>query len=186
MNDEEIINLYFSRNQNAIVQTNAKYGSYCRKIAGQLLGDSRDAEEIVNDVWMKAWASIPPNRPVVLKLYLAKITRNLAFSRYRREAAQKRGNGEIDRALDELGDCVSSSQSIDDELNKAELTAAIQNLLQTLPERQRGIFIRRYFFVETTGQIADRYGIKESNVLMILARVRKKLKTHLIQEGYFL
>ena len=186
MNDEEIINLYFSRNQNAIVETDAKYGSYCRQIAGRILDDPRDTEETVNDTWMKAWAAIPPNRPTVLKLYLAKITRNLAFTRYRHETAKKRGEGEMERTLDELDDCISSNQSIDDELNKAELTASIQRLLQTLPEQQRGIFIRRYFFVETTGQIAQHYGMKESNVLMILTRVRKKLKTHLIKEGYYL
>ena len=186
MNDEEIINLYFSRNQNAIVETDAKYGSYCRQIAGRILDDPRDTEETVNDTWMKAWAAIPPNRPTVLKLYLAKITRNLAFTRYRHETAKKRGEGEMERTLDELDDCISSNQSIDDELNKAELTASIQRLLQTFPEQHRSIFIRRYFFVETTGQIAHRYGMKESNVLMILARVRKKLKTHLIKEGYYL
>ena len=114
--------LYFSRNQNAIVETDAKYGNYCRQIAGRILGDSRDTEETVNDTWLKAWASIPPNRPTVLKLYLAKITRNLAFTRYRYETAQKRGKGEIEHTLDELDDCISSNQSIDDELNKAELT----------------------------------------------------------------
>lgn len=186
MNDEDIINLYFSRNQNAILETDAKYGNYCRQIAGRILGDPRDTEETVNDAWMKVWASIPPNRPTVLKLYLAKITRNLAFTRYRHETAYKRGKGEMERTLDELDDCMGSNQSIDDELNKAELTASIQRLLQTLPEQQRGIFIRRYFFVETTGQIAQHYGMKESNVHMILTRVRKKLKTHLIKEGYFL
>ena len=186
MNDEEIINLYFSRNQNAIVETDVKYGSYCREIAGRILADPRDAEETVNDTWMKAWAAIPPNRPTVLKLYLAKITRNLAFTRYRHETAKKRGKGEMERTLDELDDCISSNQSIDDELNKAELTVSIQRLLRTLPEQHRFVFIRRYFFVETTGQIAHRYGMKESNVLMILARVRKKLKTHLIKEGYYL
>lgn len=186
MNDEEIIDLYFARNQNAIVQTDAKYGSYCRQIAGKILDDPRDTEETVNDTWMKAWTSIPPNRPNVLKLYLARITRNLAFTRYRRETAQKRGKGEMERTLEELDRCIGSNQSIDDELNKAELTASIQRLLLTLPEQHRYIFIRRYFFVETTGQIARRYGMKESNVLMILTRVRKKLKTHLIKEGYFL
>lgn len=186
MSDEEIIELYFSRNQNAIAQTNAKYGSYCRQIAGRILNDPRDVEETINDTWMKAWASIPPSRPSVLKLYLSKITRNLALTRYRCETAQKRGKGEMKRALDELDECISSNRSIDDALNEAELTASIQRLLQTLPEQQRGIFIRRYFFVETTGQIAHRYGIKESYVLMILTRVRKKLKTHLIKEGYFL
>ena len=186
MSDEEIIELYFARNQNAIAQTNAKYGSYCRQIAGRILNDPRDAEETINDTWMKVWASIPPSRPAVLKLYLAKVTRNLALTRYRHETAEKRGRGEMERALDELDGCISSNRSIEDELNEAELTASIQRLLQTLPELQRGIFIRRYFFVETTGQIARRYGMKESNVLMILTRVRKKLKTHLIEEGYFL
>ena len=186
MQDEDIINLYFARDQRAITETNDKYGHYCHQIAMQILGDHQDAEETVNDTWLRTWNSIPPRRPAILKLYLAKITRNLAFDRYRCQTARKRGGGEIELALEELEDCIGSNQNIDDALNKAVLTASIHRLLQTLPPRHRYIFIRRYFFVEPIEQISNRYGIRKSNVLMILTRVRKKLKAHLIKEGLFL
>ena len=186
MQDEDIINLYFSRDQRAIAETDGKYGRYCHQVAMQILGDPQDAEETVNDTWLRTWNSIPPCRPAALKLYLAKTTRNLAFDRYRSQRAQKRGGGEMEMALEELGDCIGGGQSVEDALNKAELTAAIHSFLQTLPSRHRCIFIRRYFYVESTGQISARYGIGKSNVLMILTRVRKKLKAHLIKEGLFL
>lgn len=186
MQDEDIINLYFSRDSRAIEETDSKYGRYCHQIAMQILGNPQDAEETVNDTWFRTWSSIPPCRPAVLKLYLAKMTRNLAFDRYRFQTAQKRGSGEMELALEELGDCIGSRQSVDDALNKAELTASIHRLLQTLPPRHRCVFIRRYFFVESIEQISARYGIRKSNVLMILTRVRKKLKAHLIKEGFFL
>lgn len=184
MNDEQIITLYFSRDQQAIEETDAQYGSYCHQIALGILGDPQDAQETVNDTLLRAWDSIPPNRPTALKLYLAKITRNLAFSRYRSKAAQKRGGGELEAALEELGECVSGGGCIDDVLKKAELTVSIETLLSKLPQKHRYIFIRRYFFVESISQIAQRYNMKETNVHMILCRVRKKLKEHLIKEGY--
>lgn len=185
MQDEDIINLYFARDQRAITETDAKYGHYCHQIAMQILDNPQDAEETVNDTWFRTWNSIPPCRPNILKLYLAKTTRNLAFDRYRCQNAQKRGGGEVELALDELSECLGSPQSIDDNLNSAELTASIQRLLQTLPTRHRFVFVRRYFFVEPIEQISARYGIRKANVLMILARVRKKLKAHLIKEGFF-
>jgi RNA polymerase sigma-70 factor (ECF subfamily) len=117
MNDEQIITLYVSRDQQAITETDTQYGSYCHQIALRILGSNQDAEETVNDTWLHTWDSIPPNHPSALKLYLAKITRNLAFSRYRSKAAQKRGGSEIEMALEELSECVSSTGSIDDELN---------------------------------------------------------------------
>lgn len=185
MNDEDIINLYFVRDQRAIEETDVKYGCYCQQIAMQILNDPQDVEETLNDTWLRAWKSIPPCRPADLRLYLARMTRNLAFDRYRSQTAQKRGGGEIRLALDELKECIGT-ESIDHELNKAELTAAINRLLQTLSPQHRYIFIRRYFFVEPIEQISARYGIKKTNVLMILSRVRKKLKAYLIKEGFFL
>lgn len=185
MNDEQILALYMARDQQAVVETDAAYGSYCHKIAMQILGCTEDAEEMVNDTWLRTWDSIPPNRPTVLKLYLAKITRNLAFSRYRTNTAKKRSGGELEVALEELGECVSSSTgNIDDQLNNAELTAAIQDCLASLPKQQQNIFIRRYFFVEAIPEIAHRYSMKEANVHMTLSRVRKKLKAYLKKEGY--
>lgn len=186
MNDDQILDLYFSRDERAISETNEKYGGYCMQIATRILPDRQDSEEVVSDTLFRAWDTIPPQRPRVLRLYLAKITRNLAFSRYRAQTAEKRGGGMVTLALDELADCVGSDNDPGARLDTAELTAAIQHLLQRITPRDRHIFIRRYFFLETTGQIAARYGLKESNVLMILARVRKKLKEYLIKEGLWL
>lgn len=186
MHDNQIVDLYIARDERAIGETNQKYGTYCLQVANHILSDRQDAEETVNDTWLRAWNSIPPNRPGVLKLYLAKITRNLSFSRYRAQTAQKRGGGEIMVALDELAECVGNGEDIESRLDRQELTASIQRLLKTVSLRDRNIFIRRYFFVESIADIAQRYGLKESNVLMILTRVRKKLKEHLIKEGQWI
>lgn len=186
MNDREIIALYFARDQHAIEVCAEQYGRYCHQIAGKILHDPLDCEETVNDTWMQAWNSIPPNRPTALKLYLARITRNLAFSRYRHETAAKRGGCEVEMALEELGECISAKGNVDDELNKAELVASIRGFLEGLPLQRRNIFIRRYFFLEASREIANRYDLRESNVLMILSRTRKSLKAHLTKEGYFI
>lgn len=186
MQDEQIVELYLARDERAIAETDTKYGAYCQQVADHILSDPLDAEEAVNDTWLRAWNTIPPKQPGVLRLYLAKITRNLSFSRYRARAAEKRGGGEMALALDELAGCVGTGEEIGAELDRAELTASIQRLLEKVSPRDRNIFIRRYFFVDSTAEIAQRYGLKESNVLMILTRVRKKLREHLIKEGYYL
>ena len=186
MHDAQIVELYIARDENAIRETDIKYGGYCMQLADQILTDQQDAQETVNDTWLRAWNTIPPNKPDILKLYLAKITRNLSFSKYRARTAQKRGGGEMVLALEELGDCVGTDGDLWERIAVQELTASIQGLLETLSPRDRGIFVRRYFFVDRTADIARRYDLKESNVLMILTRVRKKLKEHLIKEGYSL
>lgn len=186
MQDEEIIELYIDRDERAIHQTEEKYGGYCLELADRILKDRQDAQETVNDTWLRVWQTIPPQKPHALKLYLAKITRNVAFSRYRAQNAQKRGGGELVLALDELAECVGTDDDLMERVALQDLTASIGELLETLPLRDRGIFIRRYFYVEDTAQIARYYGMKESNVLMVLSRVRKKLKAHLIMEGYTL
>lgn len=184
MQDDQIIELYITRNEQAICETESKYGSYCMQVAGSILKNSQDAEEAVNDTWLRAWDTIPPKHPNVLRLYLAKITRNLSFSKFRAQNAEKRGGGEFTVALDELGECIGVDQDVNANLDMEELTGAIQRLLATLSARDRSIFIRRYFFVQSTAAIAEHYGLKESNVLMILTRARKKLKEYLIREGY--
>ena len=186
MQDEQIIRLYFERSEEAIRQTALKYGAYLYTIAKRILHSEEESEEAVNDTWLRAWDTIPPKRPNVLRLYLAKITRNLSFSKFRAQNAEKRGGGELTVALDELGECVGANQDVNANLDMEELTGAIQRLLATLSARDRSIFIRRYFFVQSTAAIAEHYGLKESNVLMILTRARKKLKEYLIREGYSL
>ena len=184
MDDEQIVELFVARDERAITETNAKYRAYCMQIVSQILPDRQDAEEIVNDMLLRAWAAIPTQRPAVLKLYLARIARNLAFSRVRAQNASKRGGGELVMALEELGDCFATTDDPAAELDARELTDAIQQFLDTVSIRDRNIFIRRYFFVDSVSAIATRYGLRESNIHMILMRVRKKLKVYLIKEGF--
>lgn len=183
MDDEKIIELYVARDERAISETDVKYGRYCGSLAKQILSDPLDAEEVVSDTWLRAWGSIPPTRPGVLKLFLAKIVRNLSFSRWRALTAQKRGGGEIALALEELGECAGIDGDPGRELEARELADQIGRFLETVPKRDRDIFLRRYFFLDTVTQIAQWAGIKESNVHMILSRVRRRLKEHLTKEG---
>ena len=184
MEDSQILDLYFVRDQQAVVETDRKYGPYCVTLANSILHNEQDAEEMVSDTYWKAWTSIPPKKPVVLKMFLAKITRNLSFTRWRSCNAQKRGGGELELVLEELEGCIAAPGSIEDRLTARELVKAIRSFLNTLPAREQDIFLRRYFFVEDTDTIAQRYGMNPSTVLRTLSRTREKLKTYLTQEGY--
>lgn len=184
MEDQKIIELYFVRDEQAVVQTQRKYGSYCMSVAGAILDDPADAEETVNDTWLRAWNSIPPQRPKVLKLFLARITRNLALNTYRERNAQKRGGGETALALEELAECIPARGDVQDALDARELGRVIQKFLETQPKRERSIFLQRYFSVEPISAIAVRHGITEVNARKILTRVRNKLRNHLTKEGY--
>ena len=184
MDDKVILDLYFARNEEAITETERKYGCYCYSVANRILNSNEDSEETVSDTLWQAWNSIPPQRPNFLKLFLARITRNLAFSRWRKLSAMKRGGGETELVLEELVGCIPGSEQIDDALNAKELAQCIRSFLDTLPEREQDIFLLRYFFVVDVDSIAVRYGIRRTNVNLILSRTRSKLKTYLTQEGY--
>lgn len=185
MEDNELLRLYLTRNELAIEATEAAYGAYCHAIACRILGSEEDAEETVNDTWLRAWNSIPPQQPRSFRAYLAKLTRNLAFDRCRRQTAEKRGGSGLCAALDELDQCLSSGETAESALDAKELRASIERFLDTLSSREEEIFLRRYFYIEEIADIGPRLGLKESNVLTILSRTRKKLKTHLTKEGYF-
>ncbi len=184
MEDEAIIKLYFARDERAVQETDKKYGGYCFSLANGILHNDQDAEETVSDTYLKAWQAIPPKKPQVLKLFLAKITRNLAFTRWRRYTADKRGGGEMALVLEELEGCIAASGAVDDKLNARELVLTIRSFLNTLPPREQDIFLRRYFFVEESEVIAKRYGMKKATVQRTLSRTREKLKTYLTKEGY--
>lgn len=184
MDDTKILDLYFARNEQAIRETERKYGAYCFSLAKAILENDGDAEEAVNDTYFKTWNVIPPNRPKVLKLFLAKITRNLSFSRWRSLSAQKRGGGEMALVLEELESCIPSPVTVEDSIHAKELAAAIRTFLDTISPREQDIFLRRYFFVEESEAIALRYGMKQASVLRSLSRTRAKLKQYLIKEGY--
>ena len=184
MNDAEIIQLYWNRDEKAIPATAKKYGNYCAVIAGNILENKEDAEECVNDTWLRAWNSMPPQRPNQLRLFLAKITRNLSFDKFKARPAGKRGSGETAVALDELEECLPSSSSVEAEIAAKELEDCVNRFLHALPERECNVFLRRYFYVESVAEIAEAYGLKESNVWMILSRTRKKLRSFLEKEDY--
>lgn len=186
MEDEQILELYFSRDEQAVVETDRKYGPYCFTLANAILDNAQDAEETVNDTYLHTWNAIPPRRPSVLKLFLAKLTRNLAFTRWRRNSAQKRGGGEMALVMEELEGCLAAPGAVEDRLQGKELARAIRQFLDTLPRREQDVFLRRYFFVEESGAIAQRYGMKPDTVRRTLSRTRKKLKDYLTKEGYAL
>ena len=184
MEDQAILDLYFARDELAITETDRKYGSYCYSVANRILGSAEDSEETVSDTYYHTWNAIPPQRPTFLRLFLAKITRNLAFARWRKLSAAKRGGGETELVLEELAGCIPGREQIDDGLNAVELAKTIRAFLDTLPDREQDIFLQRYFYVEDPEAIARRHKIRQSNVNLILCRTRAKLKTYLKQEGY--
>lgn len=184
MEDNAILDLYFNRDEIAITETDRKYGDYCHSIAIRILRCAEDSEEAVNDTYWHAWNTIPPQRPNVLRLFLARITRNLAFDRWRKLSAAKRKGEETELVLEELAACIPGREQIDDQLNAKELARAIRTFLDTLQARDRDIFLHRYFYVDDTATIAARYALPRANVNLILSRTRAKLKTYLTQEGY--
>lgn len=186
MNDDQIIELYWQRNDAAIQETSRKYGAYCFAIADNILNCREDSEECVNDTWLQTWNSIPPQRPNIFRIYLAKIIRNLSFNRHQAQHAAKRGGGEITLVLDELAECIAGESDVVDTYQQKELEQSINCFVRSLAERDGNIFIRRYFFTESVSQIAKCYHLTENNVMVILSRTRRKLRIYLEKEGYVL
>lgn len=184
VSDEKIIDLYWSRDEEAIPRTDEKYGGCCFSVAYHILRNQEDSEECVSDTWLKTWYSIPPERPSFLKQFLVKIARNLSLDHYRRNHAKKRGGGEMPLVLDELAECVSGAEDVESAMRAKQLEEAINIFVGSLSEKERNIFIRRYFFLERAAEIAKMYSTNEANVRKTLSRVRAKLKKYLIEEGY--
>ena len=185
MDDGKIKELFKNRNGDAIAETDKKYGAYCRKIADNILPDKQDAEECVNDAYLAVWNSIPPQDPDSLKLFLARIVRNLAFNRYNESRAEKRGGGETALVLDELAECLESGDSVESELDRRALGELMRNFVKELPKKERRIFVRRYFYTEPLADIAKLCGMTENSVSVTLHRTRKKLKELLKKEGFY-
>ena len=186
MQDDQIIDLYWSRDEQAITESQRSYGSYCHSIAFHILYDRDDADECVNDTWLRAWNAMPPSRPSRLALFLGTITRNLSLDRWKGKRAMKRGSGEMMLALDELAECVPDNNSTEDAVETAELERLLNEFLHTLPERDCNVFLRRYWYVEEYNDIAKRYDMKLNTVKTSLFRTRRRLKTFLEKEGIML
>ena len=184
MEDSRIIELYWQRSENAITETDKKYGAYCSTVAFNILLNQEDAEECVNDTWLGAWDAIPPNRPSILRAFLAKITRNLSIKRLEKKLAEKRGGMAEFIVLDELDECIGDQTDVEGIVESHALEELIRRFVRDLPERDGNIFVRRYFFTDPVASIAERYRISENHVMVILSRTRKKLKKELIKEGF--
>lgn len=180
MEDNKIIELYFSRDESAIRETSEKYGLYLQRIADNILNQIESAQECVNDTYLRTWNSIPPTRPNKFSAFLAKITRNLAIDRLRRDVSDKHGGGQVPICLDELEECIGEKSNIDDQLT---LKTALESFLQKVSSKNRDIFLLRYFYLMPIEEIADRYGMSVGAVKMVLSRVRQKLRKHLEKEG---
>jgi len=181
MEDSKIVTLYWERSQRAIAETAKKYGAYCYRIAHNILQSREDAEECVNDTYLRTWDAIPPSRPQRLSAFLARITRNLSLNRYEQRHADKRGNGQIPLMLDELQECVPDSGSpvAEDVL----LKDLLDRFLGFLHPRTRSLFVLRYWYAYSLEEIAARQGISRENVAVTLFRTREKLKNFLQEEG---
>lgn len=182
MEDMEIIELYWQRDERAVQESDTKYGRLCRSIALRLLESMEDSDECVSDTWLRAWNTIPPQRPEILRAFFAKITRNLALDRCRRASAQKRGGGELNAALEELSGCVSGGD-LESEMERRELVRVLNEFLHSLGEQERDIFLRRYWLADSVAAIAKRSGMSANAVSLRLMRLRTKLKEHLEKEG---
>lgn len=184
MKDEIIIQMFLERNEDAIAAVINKYGHYCQNIAGNILGNSSDIEECLNDTYLKVWKSIPPHQPDALAAYIGKIARNSAINIMRYNKAEKRNNGEVPFILDELEDFVPGGINPEDESSRGELVSSINSFLSTLSQEKRVIFVSRYWYSASISDIASKTGISQNKVSVTLSRLRKQLKVWLTERGF--
>ena len=183
MDDKQIVDLYWARSESAIEETERKFGSYCRTISYNILANTADAEECVNDTWLKAWNSMPTHRPSILAPYLGKLTRWLSLTRLRENNSLRRGGGELPLVLDELAETLDSGADIERELELRELNLALRRMVEGLSKDERDVFLCRYWYLASIREIAEKTGFSESKVKTMLHRSRNKLLRQLTEEG---
>ena len=182
MDDRKIIELFFERSEQAIIELSKKYGSVCERVAFHILNNRQDTEECVNDAYLGVWNTIPPQEPDRLLSYVCRIVRNLAVKKYHRNTAAKR-NSIYDVALDELENCFPSSVSVEAVCDANETAKMINAFLATLDQKNRVLFVRRYWYSDSIEELAKRFGTNNHNISVRLSRIRDKLKKYLIKEG---
>ena len=183
MDDNAIIELFFARSEQAIRELDGKYGKTCHRLSYNILHNSQDAEECVNDAYLGAWNAIPPARPNPLLAFLCRIVRNLSLMRYHADRAAKRGGGSYTVALEELEGCLASPQTVEGNMEEQELIRLIEDFLDTLSPENRVLLMRRYWFSDSYGEIAARTGLSEKNVSVRLTRIRKQLRNYFEERG---
>jgi len=185
MEDREIVALYWRRDETAVAETAAKYGAFCRRIAGNILRVREDAEECVNDTWHHAWNAMPPQRPDCLRAFLGRIARNLALNRRQSGLALRRGGG-LESLLGELDECVPSPVSVERTLEAKELAEFLGRWLDSLAPEDRALFLRRYWCGDALDALAAAFGIPAGRLAQRMFRLRARLRATLEKEGYAL
>ena len=183
MEDQQIIELYWARSEQAIRESETKYGAFCLSIARNILAQEQDAEECVNDTWLRAWNAMPPQRPGILSAFFGKLTRNLSLDRWRYNRAAKRGGPQVETALEELGECLPASGRPEDHLEERETADLISRFLREQPQLDRVLFLRRYWYLDSVAALAERFSMNENTVKSRLHRTRLRLKEVLLREG---
>lgn len=183
MDDQQIVDLYWARSEQAIQESEYKYGAFCRSIARNILLQEQDAEECVNDTWFRAWNAMPPQRPSLLSAFFGKLTRNLSLDRWRHNRAAKRGGPQVELALEELEDCLPAPGRPEEHLEERETAALISRFLREQPALDRNLFLRRYWYLDSIAALADRFQISQGQVKSRLHRIRLRLKDVLLREG---
>ena len=183
LEDAGILALYFARAEQAISETERKYGRYCGAIAHNILSAREDEEECLNDTWLRAWNAIPPQKPRCLQAFLGRITRNLALSRWKAQRTEKRGGGQLALVLEELEECVSGREQAEESWQRHELLAALEQFLRALSPQKRRLFLCRYWYADSIKTLSERFGMSESNVSVTLSRLRGALRRMLEERG---
>ena len=185
LTDEEIIELYWNRNEEAITATDDKYGKYLYAIAYNIIHDNMDCEECLNDTYLGTWNRIPPSRPKFFQVFLSKIMRNIAVDRFRRKTADKRIPSEMASSLEELDGCLPDGEEVEDEIMRREVINTMNAYLHELDKREVLIFICRYYYSDSIDSIASMLKVSRNTVFRDLAKIREGLKERLIAEGYY-
>ena len=179
LTDKEIISMFFERDEKALAAVSRKYGSYCGTVVQNILKNPQDTEECLNDTWLKAWESIPPERPRNLGGFLAAIAKGISLNRYKQSHTQKRGGGEVPLVMEELSECAADTINVEKVFEQKQLTDAINDFLRTLSPKKRDIFVLRYWYCLPVAEIARKVGIGRSNVSVTLSRMRRSLVAYL-------
>ncbi len=180
--DEKIIDLFWTRSESAIGEAAREYGRYCYSISYNILRSTEDAEECVNDTWLRTWNAIPPQRPGKLSFFVGRIVRNLSLDKFRSKKAKRRG-GEMPPILEELSEAIPGGPDTESLVLDRELGRVINDFLRTLPESACNLFLARYWHSMPLVEIAAKFGVKENNIKASLFRTRGKLKEYLEKEG---
>ena len=184
MQDEKIVGLYFERNELALKETETRFGNYLYKIAFGILNDSSDSEESVNDTYLAAWNSIPPNKPSRLSTYLGKLTRRISIGIFRRKNSQKRIASQYALSISELEEVIQDAKSMEEDMENKALGQAVNDFLRTLSKENRVLFVSRYYFCDSLKDAAKHLGMSEAKAKSSLFRTRQKLRDYLIKEGF--